>query len=68
MEAFSADRRCFREVSQAGLPSPVSIRRRVGPWPTRYVFVPVERRFWLVLIAFLRWVGWLVVVLGYLGE
>jgi hypothetical protein len=41
MEAFSWWRRVFREVSQVGLPSPVSRRRRVGPWPIRYVFVPV---------------------------
>jgi hypothetical protein len=40
MEAFSCDKMVFREESQEGLPSPVSIRRRVGPWPTRYVFVP----------------------------
>lgn len=52
MEAFSEDKRDFREVSQVGLPSPVSIRRRVGPWPTRYVFVPFVRRIWLVLITF----------------
>jgi hypothetical protein len=32
-------------VSQDGLPSPVSIRRRVGPWPIRYVFVPVLWEF-----------------------
>jgi hypothetical protein len=42
IDAFSAERMVFREVSQEGLPSPVSIRRRVGPWPIRYVFVPVS--------------------------
>jgi hypothetical protein len=41
MEAFSKDRTVFREESQVALPSPVSRRRRVGPWPIRYVFVPV---------------------------
>ena len=51
IEAFSVERMVFREVSQEGLPSPVSIRRRVGPWPIRYVFVPVcEENCWLVLI------------------
>jgi hypothetical protein len=43
MEVFSEWRRDFSEESQVGLPSPVSRRRRVGPWPIRYVFVPV---FW----------------------
>jgi hypothetical protein len=43
MEVFSEARRVFREVSQVGLPSPVSRRRRVGPWPIRYVFVPFSR-------------------------
>jgi hypothetical protein len=37
---FSEARRVFREESQVDLPSPVSRRRRVGPWPIRYVFVP----------------------------
>jgi hypothetical protein len=55
-------------VSQDGLPSPVSIRRRVGPWPIRYVFVPV---LWEFLVSwndffFLDWIG--VGVLLYLGE
>jgi hypothetical protein len=31
MDAFSCSRVVFRDESQAGLPSPVSIRRRVGP-------------------------------------
>jgi hypothetical protein len=58
----------LREVSQDGLPSPVSIRRRVGPWPIRYVFVPV---LWEFLVSwndffFLDWIG--VGVLLYLGE
>lgn len=35
MEAFSDERTFWRAVSQEGFPSPVSIRRRVGPWPTR---------------------------------
>jgi hypothetical protein len=43
MEVFSEARRVFREVSQVGLPSPVSRRRRVGPRPIRYVFVPFSR-------------------------
>lgn len=40
MEMFSAARTEVREVRQAGLPWPVSMRMRVGPVPTMYVFVP----------------------------
>jgi hypothetical protein len=35
MVAFSCSRAVLREVNHEGFPSPVSIRRRLGPWPTR---------------------------------
>lgn len=44
-------------MSQDGLPSPVSIRRRVGPWPIRYVFVPVLWEFLVSWNVFFFWIG-----------
>lgn len=40
MVAFSDARQDFREASQAGLPSPVSIKSRSWPVPTMYVLLP----------------------------
>lgn len=38
--AFSEERVFLMLEIQEGCPSPVSIKMRVGPEPTRYVFVP----------------------------